>query len=674
MMRVIHYMSQTYLEGLVMKTLPVIILATPVVILIGSLNLTAHPYPERMGLPPSYVSASPPGIDTNDDSLHIYDISHYDIHVDVDLINQVIHGDVSIRCISTDSTLDEILLELKSLIVDTVRVDGLVSAFSYYSDSLFVPLPSTLPVGDSVLVEVIYHGHPAHESWGGWWFQTQVCFTLGDGLNVYPPPYNHTWFPNWRHPADKATADLWFTVPNTKVAASNGELIEIIEHVPQQTVTYHWKQHEPISSYLYCVAISDYIIMSDPVLDWVENYVYPGYQSQAQISFSNVHIMMEGYEELFGPYPYQGKFGYAMTGIGDMEHAGLVSHIYYAVNGQHNYDHLLAHEMSHMWWGDWVTCGTWKDLWLNEGIATYCEALFSEHAYGEQAYRDYITNTTMADYFSSGQLFPIYDPAQLWSPTVYEKGGCVMHMLRHVMGDSLFFAGWNEFGSRYKWDTATTEDFESVMEEIGGQDLSWFFNEWIYGPGYPRYNYSWVALPSGGQWGVHMWFDQVQTSGGPFTMPIDMAAISAVDTVIRTVWIDSDPDTTWFVTGPNRPTSLIFDYHNWVLDYHTELPSAVPEGGVVPLVFSLHPAYPNPFNSSTVIQFSVPAPCRTQLTVFNILGQRVTTLLDNLVPAGRHDVHWDGKDNLGGEVASGLYLIGMETAGFHKVEKVILLR
>ena len=110
-----------------------------------------------------------------------------------------------------------------------------------------------------------------------------------------------------------------------------------------------------------------------------------------------------------------------------------------------------------------------------------------------------------------------------------------------------------------------------------------------------------------------------------------MAAISSVDTVIQTVWIDSDPDTIDFITGPNEPVDLVFDYHNWVLDVHNEVQSAVPEGVSVPTAFSVQPAYPNPFNSSTVINFSVPVACRTQLTVYNILGQRVATLL-NVAP------------------------------------------
>jgi aminopeptidase N len=650
-----------------------LLVALPLLLSVSGI-VAAHPYPSKMGLPPSYVGASPPGMDSNDDSLHIYDIQHYDIHLDVDIVNQVIHGDVSILCVSTDNSLDQILLELKSLTVDTVRVDGLVTWFSYYMDSLFVPLSAPLPEGDSVLVEVIYHGHPAHESWGGFWFQSQRAYTLGDGLYVYPPPYNHTWFPNWRHPADKATADLWFSIPINMVAASNGELVEYIQNPPEQTVTYHWRQNEPISSYLYCVAIADYVVMQDSVLDWVENYVYPSYQSQALVSFSNVHVMMEGYEQLFGPYPFTGKFGYAMTGNGDMEHAGLVSHVYYAVNGQHNYDHLLAHEMSHMWWGDWVTCGTWKDLWLNEGFASYCEALFSEYAYGEQAYRNYVSNPLMSDYFNSGELFPIYNPQQLWTETVYQKGGCVMHMLRGVLGDSLFFAGWNEYGARYQWDTATTEDFQTVMEEISGQDLDWFFDEWIYGPGYPRYNYSWNTFSQGDTWGIHLWVDQIQTVGGPFTMPIRIAAISSVDTVIQTVWIHSDPDTVDFPTGHNEPVALIFDYHNWVLDVHTEVPSAVTEGIDIPTSYSLHPAYPNPFNSSTVIEFSVPVTCRTHLAVYNILGQKVTTLLDGVIGAGEHTIRWDGTNNPGNDVASGVYLIGMDAQSNHHVEKVVLLR
>jgi aminopeptidase N len=641
----------------------------------GMSGLMAHPHPERIGLPPSTISASE--LDdrfSHDDSLHIYDTRHYELRVDFDLVNEIIYGDGTILCYSTNDSLDEILLELKSLTVDTVMVNGVMTTFDYHSDSLFVPLSGPLPEGDSVTVRVVYHGHPVRENWGGFWFQNQVTFTLGDGLYVYPPPYNHTWFPNWRHPADKFTMEMWFTVPEGKVAASNSEFIESIPHIPEQTVTWHWRQNEPISSYLYCVAISNYIVLEDSVYDWIEHYIYPSYLPQAQVSFANVHLMMEAYEDLFRPYPFTGKFGYAMVGQGDMEHVGLVAHVYWAVNGGHGYDWLLAHEMSHMWWGDMVTCGTWKDLWLNEGFATYCEALFHEHAYGVESYRNYVQSSLMSPYFSSGQYYPIYDPLQLWSYTVYEKGACVMHMLRHVLGDSLFFAGWNEYGERYYFDTAVTEEFQEVMEEISGEDLDWFFEEWIYGPGYPIYEYAWQGVPSGNDWDVQLWVDQTQTMAGTFTMPIDIAVISAVDTVVRTVWIDEDPDEVTFAAGGDEPVEVIFDYHNWMLEVHSEIPWAVDEESVVPVEFSLQPTYPNPFNSSTVIRYSVPRVCRTEMAVFNVLGQKVATLVDGEVRAGEHRIRWDGRDANGIDVASGVYMIGMRAPGFQRVQKVILLR
>lgn len=658
-----------------MKVFTPIALVAFCIALSGMDGPLARPRPERMGEPPSFIGVSPVNeLFTNDDSLHVYDIRHYDLRVDFDLTAQIIYGDVSIHCFSTDDSLEVILLELKSLTVDSVELDGAVAGFDYHSDSLFIPLPAPLPWGDSVLVRVVYHGHPVHESWGGFWFMPQVTFSLGDGLYVYPPPYNHTWFPNWRHPADKATMEMWFTVPQGKVAASNGELIEVIENIPEQTVTWHWKQHEPVSSYLFCVAISDYLILQDPVYDWIEFYVYPSDSAQAVESFSNVYLMMEAYQELFGPYPYQGKFGYAMVGRGDMEHVGLVAHVSGAVNGGHNYDWLLAHEMSHMWWGDMVTCGTWKDLWLNEGFATYCEALFFEYAYGEESYRNYVWTSLMLPYLNSGQYFPIYDPAQLWSYTVYEKGGCVMHMLRHVLGDSLFFAGWNEYGEQYRWDTATTDDFQMVMEEVSDQELDWFFDEWIYGPGYPKYNYTWEAVPVGDQWEVHIWIDQIQTWGGPFTMPIDFAVISNVDTVVRTCWIDSDPDSILFVSGPHQPIHLIFDYHNWVLERHYEVPSAVEEESHLPLAFSLHPVHPNPFNSSTAVEFSLPRAGPVTLSISNVLGQRVATLVEGEVCAGTHRIMWDGRDRWGEPVSSGVYLVRLAAPGPQLMEKVVLLR
>ena len=212
------------------------------------------------------------------------------------------------------------------------------------------------------------------------------------------------------------------------------------------------------------------------------------------------------------------------------------------------------------------------------------------------------------------------------------------------------------------------------MEQVSGQDLDWFFNEWIYGPGYPNYHYSWRAYPSGNQWLVNIWVDQVQASGGPFTMPINFGVVSAVDTVVQTCWIDSDPDTISFISGTNQPIALIFDYDNWVLDQHTEIPWAVQTETPVPMRYCLNPAYPNPFNSYTAIGFELPFTCRATLTVWNVLGQKVTTLQDGQIDAGTHRLIWNGRNDLGNEVSSGMYLITLSAPGFHQTEKVVLLR
>src|SRR5438876_2143765 len=177
---------------------------------------------------------------------------------------------------------------------------------------------------------------------------------------------------------------------------------------------------------------------------------------------------------------------------GAMEHQTITSMGYLLLTGDATYEGVVAHELSHQWFGDAVTLTDWRNIWLNEGFATYSEALWTEYKKGQQAYLDYMKKNDFG-YFTS----TVYAPEGFISnyavyATVYQKGSWVLHMLRGMMGDEIFFKALREYFDRYKYKNATTQDFQKVFEEIYGQPLDWFFDEWVYkGIGRPKYEYSW---------------------------------------------------------------------------------------------------------------------------------------------------------------------------------------
>jgi len=300
----------------------------------------------------------------------------------------------------------------------------------------------------------------------------------------------------------------------------------------------------------------------------VTNYVYPEHYNNAVEDLSITPGAIAVFAGLFGEYPFlKEKYGHSIFPWGGaMEHQCNTSYGSGLINGQHSYDWILVHELSHQWFGDMITCDIWPDIWMNEGFASYCEALWTEQLQGYSAYVNYMRfNNGVSD--PSG---PIYDPNPLFDGnTVYSKGAWVVHMLRGVMGDEAFFEGFYAYANHpdHKYGTITTREFQAIMEQYYGADLAFFFDEWVWGMNRPKYTYSWMKEDiGGGQYEIFLHINQTQTSPAPevFTMPIRIyPEINGQDTVI-TVWDDSRQDDFRFIVNGD-PTQFRFDRYYWIL-------------------------------------------------------------------------------------------------------------
>jgi hypothetical protein len=356
-----------------------------------------------------------------------------------------------------------------------------------------------------------------------------------------------------------------------------------------------------------------------------------------------------------------------MTRIGDMEHATCVSHDDGCVESGHAWDYLLFHEMSHQWWGDWVTCGEWKDLWLNEGFGTYCEALGMEILHGFDSYMSYVTLNIFPRARAANDSYSIYDPDYYWGASVYQKGAAVMHMLRMLLGDSTFFQAWREFGQEHAFGNVVTAQWQAKLEEHYGDSLDWFFQPWVYGTRYPRYQVTYSV----GCFNT-LTIEQIQPTETLFRMPLDVWVVTSTDTFTFTVWNEA---VRWqiFVDSlcTEVPQWIVIDPYSKILKSATYqiVVDAAPPPASLPTEFAITSVYPNPANAVATIAFDLPGAGPVRLRIFDLLGREVSRQDLGFHPAGSHRVTWDGS-----AFASGLYLVNVESGADSRVTKVALIK
>ncbi|MDD5087428.1 MAG: M1 family aminopeptidase [bacterium] len=623
----------------------------------------------------------PIAVALDEDPLHVYNALKCECRLSFDLDNTELAGYVLIQLTPTVPALDRVDFRFThTLTVDSVWIasgTNAVSVTTEGTDSLQLWLTPAMGANDTITIGIAYHGDPASiDAWGGFrWasaagWRPQIAFSMGDGFALDPPPSNYNWLPSYADPTDKVEWEAWFRVPENRVVSTGGVRLDTTHH-GDGTVTWHYRLDRPVSTYLLFIAISDYVIQTQREQNpRIENFVYPSREAAAETHFSNVPAVLDGFASLFGPYPFE-RFGFCMTRLGDMEHATCVAHDDRVVSASHTYDWLLFHEMSHQWWGDWVTCGDWRDLWINEGFGTYCEALGMEILYGHESYNDYVAANLFGPARATGESFPIYNPDYYWGETVYEKGASVVHMLRCLLGDGAFFAAWREFGQEHAYGNAVTADWQAKLEQHYGESLDWFFQPWVYGVRYPEYV---VTLDLGDIAILNI--RQEQETGTFFRMPIDIRVFGENgDSCDVTIWNNATAEQIWDLYGLTGyemwPASVRIDPDNKILKAVSYQILGVDNANlaVQPRLFQITSVFPNPFNPVAAIAFELPKLSPVTLRVFNLLGEEVHRRDVGTLPAGKHSLQWNGANQ-----ASGLYVFRLETPGDSRTAKALLLK
>jgi len=464
------------------------------------------------------------------------------------------------------------------------------------------------------------------------------------------------------------------TCPTGLRVGSNGRLVSVTEN-NDGTSTTHWSERYPISTYLISVTLANFSAFTNwwryspsdslPVI----NYVLPEHLANALASLPRTVDMLQIFSDAFGLYPFiREKYGHCEFGWGGaMEHQTMTSTT--------TFDEItIAHELGHQWFGDLITCASWPELWLNEGFATYTEAIWLERSYGTDRYAAHM-NEQMRDARSATGTLYLQDTTNVRSmfsnARVYAKGASVLHMLRHVVGDSAFDKILRTYvaDSRFRFGTVTTRQFQGLCEEVSGVPLGYFFDQWVFGEKYPVYTVAWADSASDGGYRVTVTLRQITRTENPafFRMPLDIRFTAASWDTTITVMHERDGQS-FTVTLPQRPEALQLDPENWVLK------EILPSGGTIPERVQLLPNFPNPFNPGTTISYFLPARGGVTLTVYSVTGQAIVTLVDGRQDAGLYAVTWDGRGPEGAPVATGVYVCRLTTERATLTQKMLLLR
>ncbi len=600
-----------------------------------------------------------------------FDVLHYRLNAYLPMEDSSFFGDMDIKILITQQS-DSIKLNALGLVFTSLKVNDTDATFHLYpsSETFTIILPRTYTANETINTKISYYRdvstlNLSYNRKGYYWFRKNLDSKIEENIGyTMSEPYDaRLWMPCFDDPSDKATCEINITVPSGYQAGSNGLLIDVIQN-PDHTVTFKWKEDLPITTYLMVISASKYSIfkqyyrrVSNPA-DSIEiiNYIWQvdsaGPTWNAVQAFSKVPWMMEIFSTIFGEYPFV-KYGHAVAYpfyYGGMEHQTLttVHRGWLSVNAYPFYDDYIAHELAHQWWGDLVTCHTFKDIWLNEGFATYSEMLWREKAFGIQSRNELLTRYTRFNDYS--WQFAIYDPESqgvyLFTSNVYQKAGWVLHMLRNLVGDSLFFNILMNYRNLHAYATATTEDFIDVVNFTTQSDYRWFFNQWIYGKGWLKIAYETSYDENTKNFVLSI--AQVQDNSWPtYKTPIDIKFYFPDKDTVVTIW-DSLRVQNFVFSFLTQPDSIKIDPDNKVLKQIISQPVLVQNDGIQN--FYLYQNYPNPFNSITEIKFDLISDSYVKLKVYDLLGNEVQTLLNEYKVAGTYNIKFNAEN-----LPSGVY-------------------
>jgi len=506
------------------------------------------------------------------------DFIHYRIELAFDLDAKFFRGENRITLTPLGEEVDRCEIDAEEIIIETVLGQaGEELLFERSDTSIVIVFPRPLSNGDTIDVTVKYRGE-----------NPEGCFFFDDASDDHPqmvstdswPNEAHHWIPLYDHPNDKVTHELIITVPEGNRVLSNGRLVGVTENEEKGTTTWHWSQNLPHSTYLFMLAIGPFAVIEDSLGDLPVSYwVYPEDEEDARWIFAKTPRMIEFYGDLFDyPYPWAkyaqvttphlsgGAEATSATILGD----GVIHDR--RAEQDFSWESTIAHEVAHQWWGDLITLREWSHTWLNESFGTYSDYLWTRHEWGEddgawdllKKKNRYLREAN--DRYIRPIVFNRYDnPGDNFDSHTYPKGACILHQLRYLLGEEPFFKTLSTFLHEHAFRPVDTHDFMKTVKEVNGQNMDWFFKQFIFRPGHPVLEVlsNWDA--EAGEVRLTVAQTQSRDHGVPiYRMPVQIGIVTPSGKRVEEVWLTSEHDTFVF---PSREEPLLvrFDEGNWLL-------------------------------------------------------------------------------------------------------------
>jgi aminopeptidase N len=658
-----------------------------------------------------------------------FDVEHYTLELSVDPVSGWIAGKVSIVFTAVNQPLSSVVLDLRAgmtcLVATITHPYRQSAAVSRSGDLLIIDLPTPVAAASLGIVVVEFLGQPKPEGLFGYRLGTSDA---GNPVvaTVSEPWSARSWWPCKDDPTDKASVSTAIAVPDGMTAVSNGKFIgrsntawSWSENLPQpearaggveslpvsakgsvdglpdkinrrytihdeggvnigSSLGWSWLESLPIPTYLVSLAVSNYVAIEEQYdgpagqIDLRHN-VFPEDEAAAREDMSVLPEMLDFCADLFGPYPFANQpFGIAEIPWDEaMEHPTTVTYGNVLVTGTHQFDTVLMHELSHMWFGDLITPTDWTHVWLNEGFATYAEALWAEHVYGPAGLRNFMASHDWGHEYGTDTL--VRNPASSYAPyyfraVAYHKGAYVLHMLRRLVGEEDFFAILRQYldDPRFRFGNADSADFQQVCETVSGQTLGWFFEQWLYRTTYPMLRVDWQNSWQDGSNQVRIRLRQEQIaepdgSRPAFRIPVEVKLRGpGLDWTI--VLPNDRLDQEYVVSLAADVTSITVDPERWLL-HDVVSSSGAKSGNVAAARISLLPAVPNPFNPATLFRWRTGINTRDQVEIFDVMGRRLVSEQLEVQAAGERQYLWRGTDDSGREQPSGTYLYRITCRG-----------
>ncbi len=516
---------------------------------------------------------------------HDYDVQHYRLELSFDVPNKVLKGSNEITIRSLRNEFSACLMDAgPNLTIHNVKdSDGNPLEYEHEGDKLTIRFPEAFNYDDTIRFAVDYSGVDPENDQKIFYDKSDQYPAMIWGPNF--PNRVRNWMPCYDFPHDKTTHEMIIHAPPGFKAVSNGKLVGTTTDESTGISTWHWHQTLPHSTYLFVLAVGPYVVFEDSLGDLPVNYwVFPQDSRSALPAFSRTPEMIQFFNELYDfEYPWAKcdqvmippMGGAAESTTATLYSNSMITNLDEKGLKDYSFDRVIAHETAHHWWGDLITLRTWSETWLNESFGTYSDHIWTNRTKGEdegaidlEGKKNAYLNEAHTKYLRP-IVFNRYDlesPGQNFDRHTYPKGALMLHLLRSILGDDLFFRTISHFLHKHAFQPVDTHDFMKTIKEVTGQNMDWFFEQFFYKPGHPVFEVSknWDATANILTLEIVQTQDTAHDVPNAYRIPVNIGLYTADKKIIENLWLDERKEVFTFSLD-KKPEMVKFDDDNVLL-------------------------------------------------------------------------------------------------------------